>query len=168
MHHGKEEHVNKNNKSEINLYYNSTKGGVDTLDETVHEIQFGVKQIVFHTSARERSILPDRRLASLKDVSRISRPAPHQSVDFCLWLRTLCTNTLHSLLFGVCANDSTATHAVSFSIVVHRGIAERNGVLPSVGVYSNIHAGVGDFKSCTVRSCVAVDEPVYIVCLLQR
>ncbi|GBP24853.1 PiggyBac transposable element-derived protein 4 [Eumeta japonica] len=37
MHHGKDEDVNKNNKSEINLYYNSTKGGVDTLDQMVHE-----------------------------------------------------------------------------------------------------------------------------------
>ncbi|GBP86818.1 PiggyBac transposable element-derived protein 4 [Eumeta japonica] len=36
MHHGKED-VNKNNKSEINLYYNSTKGDVDTLDQMVHE-----------------------------------------------------------------------------------------------------------------------------------
>ncbi|GBP53738.1 hypothetical protein EVAR_84221_1 [Eumeta japonica] len=35
-HHGKED-VNKNNKSEINLDYNSTKGGVDTLDQMVHE-----------------------------------------------------------------------------------------------------------------------------------
>ncbi|XP_044735464.1 piggyBac transposable element-derived protein 4-like [Chrysoperla carnea] len=37
MHHGKEVNVNKNNKSEINLYYNSTKGAVDTLDQMVHE-----------------------------------------------------------------------------------------------------------------------------------
>lgn len=37
MHHDKAEDVNKKNKSEINLYYNSTKGGVDTLDQMVHE-----------------------------------------------------------------------------------------------------------------------------------
>lgn len=37
MHHSKEIDVNNKNKSEVNLYYNSTKGGVDTLDQMVHE-----------------------------------------------------------------------------------------------------------------------------------
>lgn len=37
MHHSNEVNVSNKNKSEINLYYNSTKGGVDTLDQMVHE-----------------------------------------------------------------------------------------------------------------------------------
>lgn len=37
MHHSREVNVNNKNKSEINLYYNSTKGGVDTLDQMAHE-----------------------------------------------------------------------------------------------------------------------------------
>ena len=37
MHHSTEVDVSNKNKSEINLYYNSTKGGVDTLDQMVHE-----------------------------------------------------------------------------------------------------------------------------------
>lgn len=37
MHHSKKIDVSNKNKSEINLYYNSTKGGVDTLDQMVHE-----------------------------------------------------------------------------------------------------------------------------------
>lgn len=37
IHHTKEAYVNNKDKSEINLYWNSTKGGVTTLDQMVHD-----------------------------------------------------------------------------------------------------------------------------------
>ena len=36
-HHASEVSTENKNKSEINLYYNATKGGVDTLDQMAHE-----------------------------------------------------------------------------------------------------------------------------------
>lgn len=37
MHHTKEVDISNKNKSEVNLYYNATKGGVDTLDQMAQE-----------------------------------------------------------------------------------------------------------------------------------